>query len=145
LVGLTGYLELAARDRVSRKSADESTGESNAGVRLANNPAMGYVFDDTPNPLMARGLGSVDMTNESVTQGAEFVERQVNARHCPFCGAEHWILIPDIGAFTGGSPTPGGAPDSPAGEEVEPPFTYYPAVSYYCQQCGFVRTHLLPD
>jgi predicted RNA-binding Zn-ribbon protein involved in translation (DUF1610 family) len=83
------------------------------------------------------------MTDESVTKGAEFVERQVNARHCPFCGAEHWILMPDIGGFTGGSLR--ATADPPAEGGTEPPFTYHPAVSYYCQQCGFVRTHVLPD
>jgi ribosomal protein S27AE len=76
------------------------------------------------------------MTDERVTDGAEFVERQVNARHCPFCGAEHWILMPDIGAFTGGSPAEPG---------VVPPLTHHPAVSYSCGQCGFVRTHVLPQ
>lgn len=84
------------------------------------------------------------MTDESVTKGAEFVERQVNARHCPFCGAEHWILMPDIGAFTGGSPDLGAGADPP-GQGGREAFTSYPAVSYRCRQCGFVRTHVLPD
>ena len=84
------------------------------------------------------------MIDESVTKGAEFVERQINARHCPFCGAEHWILMPDVGAFTGGSPAHPTA-DPSAHEGIERPLTSYRAVSYYCRQCGFVRTHVLPD
>jgi len=77
------------------------------------------------------------MTDESVTKGAQFVDQQINARHCPFCGAEHWILMADVGAFTGGAPA--------ADPGTEPPLTSRPAISYSCQQCGFVRTHILPD
>jgi hypothetical protein len=80
------------------------------------------------------------MTDESVTKGAESVEKRVNARHCPFCGAEHWNLMPDIEGFIGSRT----ATDT-ASEEAIPPITRYPAVSYNCGQCGFVRTHILPD
>ncbi len=81
------------------------------------------------------------MTDESVTKGAQFVDQQINARHCPFCGAEHWILMADVGAFTGGST----ATDPPAEAGSEPLLIHHPAISYYCRQCGFVRTHILPD
>ena len=85
------------------------------------------------------------MTDMRVTHGAEFVERQVNARHCPFCGAEHWTLMPDVGAFAGGSPASRADADPAATPGLEPSLTQYPAVSYSCGQCGFVRTHVLPQ
>jgi len=85
------------------------------------------------------------MIDESITKGAQFVDQEINARHCPFCGAEHWILMTDVGAFTGGSPVAGTVTESRAEAGTEPPLTHHPAISYYCRQCGFVRTHILPD